>query len=132
MMKKNLLLIIATVVAVVLLSSCKPSVTSDYSISWGIQNFSPGSENYAQEMNLVYDTFDQTFDKASFGTRVGHKIDAKSLSQKQIDKMKEEAKKLADEANEKLAGQNFESTFDVKLWGLGAETEELATYHYEK
>lgn len=129
-MKKSFLLIVATFVAVVLLTSCKPSVTSDYSISWGIQNFTPGSENYVQEMELVYDAFDQTFDKASFGTRVGHKIDAKSLSQKQIDKMKEEAKKLADEANEKLAGQNFESTFDVKLWGLGAETEELATYHY--
>lgn len=129
-MKKCFLLIVATVVAVVLFSSCKPHVTSDYSISWGIQNFSPGSENFAQEMEIVYDTFDQTFDKASFGTRQDHRIDAKSLSQKQIDKMKEEAKQLADEANEKLADQHFESSFDVKVWGFGSETEDLATYHY--
>lgn len=129
-MKKSFLLIVATFVAAVLLTSCKPSVTSDYSISWGIQNFTPGSENYAQEMELVYDAFDQTFDKASFGTRVGHKIDAKSLSQKEIDKIKEEAKQLADEANGKLADQHFDSSFDVKLWGFGSETEDLATYHY--
>lgn len=129
-MKKSFLLIVATFVAAVLLTSCKPSVTSDYSISWGIQNFTPGSENYAQEMEIVYDTFDQTFDKASFGTRQGHKIDAQSLSQKEIDKIKEEAKQLADEANGKLADQHFDSSFDVKLWGFGSETEDLATYHY--
>lgn len=129
-MKKSFLLIVATFVAAVLLTSCKPSVTSDYSISWGIQNFTPGTENYAQEMEIVYDTFDQTFDKASFGTRQGHKIDAQSLSQKEIDKIKEEAKQLADEANGKLADQHFDSSFDVKLWGFGSETEDLATYHY--
>ena len=131
-MKKASIILAAIVLSVLTFSSCEPIVHTDYAISWGIFDYEIHDMNYSPEMNLIYTNFDETFSNASFGPVSNHTVIARSLTPKEIEKVKAEAISLANEANEKISEMLSTNNFyEITVSGSnGEENEKLVSFTY--
>ena len=130
---KKIVTFVAIIIAVMSFSSCTESI-SDYEIRWGISETHIENFNtYGEEMSTLYDTFDQAFEKASFGSmEEHHRIVARALKPRQVEKVKKEAVELADEANQNLKDFAPVSSYTVSVYCFDPENGDitLASYHY--
>lgn len=104
-------------------NSCNMESTSDYIISWGISQMSTqgNPDDVTADMNTLYQAYDSEFAKASFGTAADHTIIAKSLTDSQIEKVKNEAKQLADNAHANLSDfVPAAGTYTMRVQGVDA------------